>query len=142
MVDGESKISTEQKKHRAKKIQSKLSTSTMEVRNCGTVEDVFKLVDAAIKDRDSERIIAMVKALPAIAKYTNSEGMTILFKVTREGLSKRVVYTLLKYGADPSIVDNAFTNFEKFGEQMESQNDCNSTFCTVRWWALACVEQS
>jgi len=76
-----------------------------DVRKCGTVADVFNLVDKAIIDRDSKRIIAMVEALPSIAKYTNVEGMTILFKVTRAGLSKRVIYTLLKHGSDPSIVD-------------------------------------
>ena len=65
--------------------------------------EVFKLVDKAVEERDSERLIAMVKASPQIAKYTNIENMTILFKVTRAGLSKRVIYTLLKYGADPSI---------------------------------------
>lgn len=78
-----------------------------EVRRCETVADVFKLVDAAIKDRDSEKLIAMVEAHHAIAKFTNIEGMTILFKVTRAGLSKRVIYTLLKHGADPGIVDHA-----------------------------------
>jgi hypothetical protein len=78
-----------------------------DVRQCETVADVFNLVDKAIIDRDSKRIIAMVEAFPSIAKYVNIEGMTILFKVTRAGLSKRVIYTLLKYGSDPSLVDNS-----------------------------------
>ena len=77
-----------------------------DVRKCKDVAEVFKLVDKAITERDSERLIAMVKASPQIAKYTNIENMSILFKVTRAGLSKRVIYTLLKYGADPSIVNN------------------------------------
>jgi hypothetical protein len=77
-----------------------------DVRQCRDVAEVFKLVDKAIEARDSDRLITMVKALPAIAKYTNIERMTILFKVTRAGLSKRVIYTLMKYGADPSIVNN------------------------------------
>jgi hypothetical protein len=78
-----------------------------EVRRCETVADVFKLVDAAIEDRDSGKLIAMVEAHHAIAKYTNIEGKTILFEVTKAGLSKRVIYTLLKHGADPSIVGHA-----------------------------------
>ena len=78
-----------------------------EVRRCETVADVFKLADAAIENGDSGKLIAMVEAHHAIAKYTNIEGKTILFQVTKAGLSKRVIYTLLKHDADPSIIGHA-----------------------------------
>ena len=57
----ESNIFTEQHFYRANFLHEP------DVRNCRDVAEVFKLVDKAILDRDSERLIAMVKALPQIA---------------------------------------------------------------------------
>ena len=63
--------------------------------------DVWDFVNKAIKDGDEVGLLSQIQRQPELARMADLDGETILYKICAHQFSKRIVYTLLKQGANP-----------------------------------------
>ena len=63
--------------------------------------DVWKFVNKAIKDGDEVGLLSQIQRQPELARMSDLDGETILYKACAYQFSKRIVYTLLQQGANP-----------------------------------------
>ena len=63
--------------------------------------DVWAFVKKAIKNGDEAGLLSQIERQPELARMSDLDGETILYKVCAYQFSKRIVYTLLQQGANP-----------------------------------------
>lgn len=63
--------------------------------------DVWAFVKKAIKNGDEAGLLSQIERQPELARMSDLDSETILYKVCAHQFSKRIVYTLLKQGANP-----------------------------------------
>ena len=63
--------------------------------------DVWDFVNKAIKDGDEVGLLSQIQRQPELARLSDLDGETILYKACAYQFRKRIVYTLLQQGANP-----------------------------------------